>query len=596
MKLYASIRDRIRRITDAFERYPLTVAFLLIAVILMAIQINTDREYSNALWTLSFGAVLCAAIQSAYERYFTKTATKLLLYGIGIALTAGYYLLVQKSAEPGRETEIRTLIAIFALVMATIWLPVIKSSVSFNESFMASFKAFFLALLFSAVLFAGCSLIFAATNTLITHVDSKAYSHAANIIFVLFAPVLFLSLIPVYPGEGILPDNQLSANKVDLEKASRSPRFLEVLISYVIIPLAAVFTVILVAYIAINIKGQFWTNNLLEPMLVSYAVSIILLYVLSSRMENKVAMLFRKVFPKILIPIVLFQIAASVLNLRDTGLTHARYLVILFGLFAAVSGVVLSIVPVRKNGIIAALLIVFSLFSITPPVDAFTLSRMSQTGILTETLTKNNMLSDNRITPKATIATGDKQKIVSSVQYLQAMGYTGSIGYLPAGFDSFRDFNAVFGFNDFDLPGSPSGYISVILGQSEPIDVQGYDDMARTYIGRFNDQFNDGEEATICTFDFDGNQYVLQKDKTAGKYDIILADQGGQELIRFKTDDIRERYSAYTTEKTGMSAAQAAFTQQNDLVKLTVVVNNANIDLNMKQNYSADLYLFVQFK
>ena len=130
--------------------------------------------------------------------------------------------------------------------------------------------------------------------------DSEAYSHAANIIFILFAPVYFLSLIPVYygksdenePGEGMEP----KADKID--KMANCPKYLEILISYIIIPLTAVFTLILGVYIATNIGSDFWTDNLLEPMIVSYSITVILVYILASRLENRFAQLFRKIFPK----------------------------------------------------------------------------------------------------------------------------------------------------------------------------------------------------------------------------------------------------------------------------------------------------------
>ena len=178
----------------------------------------------------------------------------------------------------------------------------------------------------------------------------------------------------------------MDLQKESIDEAAHCPKFLEVLISYILIPLIAVFTLILVIYIIKNIGGEFWTDNLLEPMLVSYAITVILVYILASEIENKFTAFFRKVFPKVLVPIVLFQITSSILSLADTGVTHTRYYVILFGLFAAVSGILLSFLPVRKNGVIAALLIVFAIISIVPPVDAFTVSRSSQTNTLKNVL------------------------------------------------------------------------------------------------------------------------------------------------------------------------------------------------------------------
>ena len=175
----------------------------------------------------------------AHERWYSKLSTRLILMGISILLTAGYYLIVMNAEVYDMALNIRTEVALFALLIAFIWVPVIKSEISFNQSFMAVFKSFFIALFFSGVIFGGISIIIAATDQLIFNVDYKAYSHSANIIFLLFAPMYFLSLIPVYPGKTSkdIPKNQLEI----INKAAHCPKFLEVLISYIIIPLIALF-------------------------------------------------------------------------------------------------------------------------------------------------------------------------------------------------------------------------------------------------------------------------------------------------------------------------------------------------------------------
>ena len=120
--------------------------------------------------------------------------------GVVVLLTAGYYLIIMPAPKLSMEIEIRTAVALFALLIAFIWVPVIKSKISFNKSFMISFKSFFNSLFFSAVIFGGISIILAAINQLIFPLDYKAYPHTSNIVFVIFAPMYFLSLIPVYLG------------------------------------------------------------------------------------------------------------------------------------------------------------------------------------------------------------------------------------------------------------------------------------------------------------------------------------------------------------------------------------------------------------
>ncbi len=64
--------------------------------------------------------------------------------------------MIIKSSE-GQTMEIKhpNLCCTFCPPYCLIWVPVIKSEISFNKSFMITFKSFFIALFFSGVIFAG---------------------------------------------------------------------------------------------------------------------------------------------------------------------------------------------------------------------------------------------------------------------------------------------------------------------------------------------------------------------------------------------------------------------------------------------------------
>lgn len=594
MKWFTRLMDKLKGLTNAITRYPLTAVILLAAAVIVAISINEEKNYTKLILTCAVGAMVCASLQAAYERFFIKVSARIILMGSGILVTLGYYFIVRSAPELSMEVGIRTGVALLALGLAFIWVPVIRSRISFNESFMAVFKTLFHSAFYSVIIYAGCSLIILAVDTLITDVSYKAYPYTANVVFVLFTPLYFLSLIPVYPGKKDKDgDNDKNSAQDELiNKAAFCPRFLEILISYIIIPLTAVFTVILLLYIVLNIRGEFWTNNLLEPMLVSYAIAVILIYILASRMENKFAVLFRRIFPKVLVPIVLFQITASILNTGDTGVTHTRYFVILFGIFAVFAGIIMSLLPVRKNGIIAAMLIVFCAVSIIPPIDAFTVSRISQEKMLKSVLIQNEMFKNNVIIPDSSISDQDKKKIVSFVEYLSMMGYTDKIEWFPHDFRLYEDFYNTFGFYEYDIPDNVNRTVNVFLNSMTPIDIAGYDALTRTNI-----HSEENMESQICNIQKSGMEYTLVKEKTGEKYDIILTDDRNNELIRFNTEDIFSRYKSYASDKAEISKDEANFSTENERVKLTIVVQEAGINSSFNQNFNyADFYILVRFK
>jgi hypothetical protein len=291
----------LKGLTNAFLRYPLTAAFLLAAAIFNGYNINVSTDkFQKIIRTLVVGAFLGIVAQVLYERYFnTNFSLRLILIGAGVLFTVGYYFIVRPASIFSIEVSIRTLVALFALFIAFIWIPAIRNSITFNETFMINFKSFFISIFFSGIIYAGISIILATVNELLFKIDSRLYLHAANIIFIIFAPMYFLSLIPVYSHDKRQEEEQGNIDEGfnHINRMADCPKFLEILISYIIIPLVSVFTIILLIYMIRNIGKGFWSNNLLEPMIVVYSIIVIIVYILASRLNNRFAVLFRRIFP-----------------------------------------------------------------------------------------------------------------------------------------------------------------------------------------------------------------------------------------------------------------------------------------------------------
>ncbi|NLU53124.1 MAG: DUF4153 domain-containing protein [Clostridiaceae bacterium] len=590
MRRIEKIGNTLKGLNAAVSRFPVTAAFLLAIAILNSIDIADDtKDYFKYILVLIVGSVLGAVFQVIYERFFYKSFARLILTGTALLLTFGYYLIIEPLPRVTVEAGMRTIVALFVLFIAFLLLPVVKSRISFNESFMAAFKALFIALFYSLVLYAGVSIIIAGINTLLFPVDSDAYAHAANIIFVLFATIYFLALIPVYPKGKENDEEDIRKEEIAHSKAV-CPRFLEVLISYIIIPLTAVFTVILLIYIIINIGGRFWTDNLLEPMLVAYSIVVIIVYILSSRLNNNFAMLFKKIVPKAMIPIVVFQTVASILKISDSGITHSRYYAILYGIFAALAGIAFSILPVEKNGIVAAMLIVFSTISVVPPVDAFTVSRINQINRLEDVLIKNNMLQNNQVTPNSSLSSEDKQKITGAINYLEKMEYTKYISWLPEDYD----FYSTFGFSRYDLPDKDRTYINLVLEQGAPVNIEGYDYLFRTSI------FFAGQEGTteqLGVIEKDGVKYTLNKKVSGGVCDIYISDQAGNTVISASTKEFFERFEDYSSISTVISVEEATYRVENGRASIAIVLQILDMEQNSDTTYyNAEVYVLAGIK
>ena len=588
MSLFEKIKNKITGLTTAVGRFPLTTLFLVAAAVTNIIDINSTERYRVYLISMIVGAFLSATGQIMYERFFKeKVNYRYIFMVLSALLSFGYYLIVKDSPDFSIELSVRTGVALFAVLIAFIWVPTIKREVTFNESFMISFKGFFISVFFSGIIFLGIALIIGAVDQLLFSVNSKIYSYNATVVFFIFAPLFFLSMIPVYPE---------SPNE-ETQKYSSIPRLLEVLISYIIIPISAIFTVILIIYIVLNIRGEFWTNNLLEPMLVSYSIAIILIYVLSSLLENKFALLFRKFAPKVLIPIVIFQVIASILKVQEMGITYGRYYAVLYGIYAAIAGGILSFVPVKRNGLIAALLIIFSVISIVPPADAFSVSKSSQLNTLENTLIANGMLENGEIIPKPDLNNEEKKKIINSMNYLYRMEYLDKVSFLPEDFEFYNDFFATFGFREYEGPDGMRESIFVSLAQGQALNIEGYDYMGNIHASKPNNEYQDKFQENQIIINHKSSEYKIIT--ALENEDVVLnfIDENSEVIISFPVKDIVERYYNKVTVNNQIGLEEATFSVENDTVKLGIIVQDFFIDkYSGNTNYWGNLVVLTDFK
>lgn len=578
------ILNLLNGLIDAVARFPISAAFLIIAVVINSYAIeNTTFDSFKYLMVLCLGTLIAASLQMAYEHFFKKSYIRWVFMLVSVLISIVYYFIISDIQNINLVLGIKTSVAVFAILIFFIWVPSIKSKITFNQSFFITTKAFFIALLFSTVMFIGVSLILKAINALLFAVDENLTIHAANIIYILFGIMYFLSLTPRYPAVG---DNEKTINV-------KCPKFIEILISYIVIPLTGVFTVILVLYILINLRGSFFENNLLEPMLVSYSVTVILIYILSSTLDKKIVLFFRKVFPKVLVPIVLFQTIASILRANEVGITHGRYYVILYGIFAIIAGVLFSLNNVKYNGIIAPVLIVLSIISLVPMIDAFTIARKSQINVLENTLIENGMLEDGKIKANSTISDNDKLKITSSYSYLRQMNYTKDVEWLKA-YNDYNNFKNIFGFEEFIIYNTTGNYYFITTKDNVSTNIEGYDYF--TFVN-FEIQNNSSSKNELGSFTKDGSKYYLVQEVNDGSCNINLLDSNKDNILSFNIDQIKDKFKNYNTGEAIVTSEELTFVDSNEKAEIKIIARDLNINVESKSsNWGTNLLIFIDVK
>lgn len=233
---------------------------------------------------------------------------------------------------------------------------------------------------------------------------SRIYIDLASIA-VLFGSILAMAGIP----------------KSFTDKEENCPKGLRVIICNIVIPLLAVYAVILYGYAAkILLMGSLPKGGVVY-MVMAFAligvISYLAIYPLYLQRERKY-WFGRYFFLALIVPIGLLAVAITV-RISEYGITEDRYTVII-SLLWFVSLILFSLMKNNKMMKPAYLsLVALLLAGSFGPWSAVNLSTASQVKRLEVLLTKNQILSNNRITVSTSpIDPEDRKTIISIVSYL----------------------------------------------------------------------------------------------------------------------------------------------------------------------------------
>ncbi|MDF2545131.1 MAG: hypothetical protein K0R93_29 [Anaerosolibacter sp.] len=591
-RLKEVLTNSIKGISIAGFRFPMTIVSLLAAasIIFRLIAINGTLPLmlQKLIFTFVVGAVLGMAVQFAVERFQKFSGKRVLVYGVALLLLVGYFLILLPAPEISAEITVRSLVAVFALICMVLWVPPYESEVNFNLVSLVHFKSVFTSLLYSGVLSAGIAAIIGTVDILLFNVDQDTYAYAMTVIWVLFAPVYYLSLLPRFNGKS-------EADQSMMEHASSYPKFLDILVSKIAIPLISAYTLVLIAYFLKIVFTRTWPSGQVGPMVLVYSIAGLLIFILSSLLENRFALFYRKVFPKILIPVVIMQLISVGIRLNSYGVTESRYYVAIFGVFSIIAGVLLSFNSVSKNGRIALLAAAFAIISIIPPVDAFTVSRHSQINRIESILEKEGMLIEGKVIKKEDASEYTKVETTNILYYLERSSSLKYIDWLPEDFEIYHDMKPTFGFEPTypAYTGGNQRYIYVSLDGQQPLPVSGYDVLLNAFIGRYMNE----KEMVNRGFEFEGKTYGLKVDRISNdEVRVSILDSSGVELVGTGLNEFAEGLVGETTvTKEALSPNEMSFDVIENGYKLKIIFQNISYTSGSGTESGMDYGFYVLF-
>jgi len=452
-----SSESLINQFKSIVLRFPLALLFILFLTIWELYTIETSNFFGAIEIVLTTGILLSIASQLFYERFFRnegKGYWRWLLYVVVVVFSALYYNYFTRSLSsidgawsfysiPG----IRGMIVYFVASILLIWIPSIKSQMKFSSSFLVVFKGWFASLFFAVVLYFGIIATLLLFEMLFFRLEVNWFSYVTILVYNLFLPTIFLTFIPDYQVE---TPKEVGVKSAD--EATQMPKFLHHLITYILIPVMAIYTILLVMYILTNLSNAFFEENLLEPLLLTYAINGWILLILADPLENKLAQWFRKIFPFLLLFVIVFQMIATYKQIQAVGVTHGRYFILFFGVGTIISAL-WYILKEPRLLLLPIVALIGGVIALVPPIDAVGLSVRSQVDRIETLLEENNLLiNGEEIAQNPDVSKNDQEKIQESIRYLRRISALNQLTWLDEA--NYNRVDKLFGFE----PDSPYEY------------------------------------------------------------------------------------------------------------------------------------------
>jgi hypothetical protein len=591
-------RKTTNNIKTTIVRFPIVILILAFVSIIISILIEDSLDLREQLLTRFifsgiFGAFLGIASQFLIERFKKVSNYKLILNTLTIILSIFYFYFLTSDDRFSQAVVVRLFVCIFALFSTYLFIPSIYNDVDFGKISLVHFKSAFTSILYGFVIYIGLISIYFAIDLLLFKLDNNIIGHMANIVFVFFAPIYYLSLLPVFN----------SNEKDDVEKnyeKSIYPRVLEILVSYIVIPLITIFSVVLIIYFIKILFTGIWPVGQVGPMVLGYSAVGLFVYILGFNLVNKFTLMFRKLFPYILMPLVIMQFVSSYIRIEAYGITESRYYVIIFGVFSVVCSLYLILSKKKNPNMIVILAACFAVVSIIPPVDAFSISSNSQETRINNILVKNKMLIDNKLVSNESISNQDKYEITSITNYMARMGYLRNLEWLPEKYYEenmyYSEFEKIFGFAQYYdnyYSDENNNYIYAVLDTNFPINVVGFDAFLKINI--YNNASSSNEQ--ITKFNLNNNSYsIAQNNDDAGNFKLYILNDNGEPVIEIPMKDFLDTILENSGEaKALMPPENLTLNAFNDKIKVRLIFDNINIENLSNGNVSINgsSYVFI---
>ena len=274
----------------------------------------------------------------------------------------------------------------------------------------ALLERFVVASIFSSVLMLGLEGALAPLKPLFgITVSAKAFGLLTSWIYLVFHPWFFMAGIP--------------GDLAELDRRDEYPATLKVFAQFILVPLVAVYQVLLSAYLVRVLATGKWPSGLIGWLVSAEAaagtLAILLVHPVRDRAENVWVRRFGRWFYVALIPSIIMLALAIAKRVAQYGVTEDRYFVIALTVWLAAISVYFI---VRRDGdirLIPATLGALALFTFAGPWSAYGISLASQRARLVKILEANGLWrADRLVVHPVELSLEERRQLSSTLTYL----------------------------------------------------------------------------------------------------------------------------------------------------------------------------------
>jgi len=489
---------------SAARRFPfvLVAAFVAAYAALRMIHNSADTsELTRLLTAATLGFPLFFALTVLAERRAHSAAQRWAIPAAGALVLAGFWM-----AWPGWSSAIQMiryaqLSIAFHLLVAFLPYARYDEPTGFWQYNRALFLRYLTAALYSWVLSTGLSIALLAVDKLLgVTVPPEGYARLWVVISLVFNTWFFVGGVP--------------RDFAALDASTDYPTGLRIFTQYVLVPIVALYLVILTLYLGKVVITRQWPSGWIGYLVSSVAsvgiLSWLLVHPLEERPEQAWVKTFTRGFYIALMPAIVMLWLAIWKRVEQYGITERRYFLSVLSVWLAAIALYYTLSRSRSIKTIPATLCVVALLTFAGPWGAYSVSRASQVSRLERVLERNGMLANGTLRPPAgEVSFTERKEMSGGFRYLLETHGDGAIaGWLT---DSLRQALVIGVSRGARASGEPRaraimtalrlGYVTPWEGEgrgggyfyfyangvAEPIEIAGYTHATRLSLAALHD-------------------------------------------------------------------------------------------------------------